>query len=55
MLPLPNTSQQYSHGECGFTHEDNRDGDEFECLKCGKKLHADYNAARNIGWRLVPH
>jgi transposase len=49
------TSQRCSHGECGFTHEDNRDGDEFECLKCGKELHSDYNAARNIGWRLVHH
>ncbi|WP_089649578.1 RNA-guided endonuclease InsQ/TnpB family protein [Halobacterium hubeiense] len=49
------TSQRCSHGECGFTHEDNRDGDNFECLKCGKELHADYNAARNIGWRLVQH
>jgi len=49
------TSQQCSHGECGFTHENNRDGDEFECLKCGKQLHADYNAARNVGWRLVQH
>jgi IS605 OrfB family transposase len=49
------TSQRCSHGECGFTHEDNRGGDEFECLKCGKQLHSDYNAARNIGWRLVQH
>ena len=49
------TSQRCSHGECGFTHKDNRDGDEFECLKCGKQLHSDYNAARNIGWRLVQH
>lgn len=37
------------------THEGNRDGDEFECLKCGRELHADYNAARNVGWRLVQH
>ncbi|MCD2203292.1 RNA-guided endonuclease InsQ/TnpB family protein [Halobacterium sp. KA-6] len=49
------TSQRCSHSECGFTHEDNRDGDAFECLKCGKELHADYNAARNIGWRLLQH
>ncbi|QCJ45927.1 RNA-guided endonuclease TnpB family protein [Haloprofundus sp. MHR1] len=49
------TSQRCSHSECGFTHENNRDGDEFECLKCGKQLHSDYNAARNIGWRLVQH
>ena len=49
------TSQRCSHSECGFTHEDNRDGDEFECLKCGKQLHSDYNAARSIGWRLVQH
>ncbi|WP_222918272.1 RNA-guided endonuclease TnpB family protein [Natrinema sp. SYSU A 869] len=47
------TSQRCSHGECGFTHEDNRDGDEFECLDCGKELHADYNAAQNVAWRLV--
>ena len=49
------TSQRCSHSACGFTHEDNRDGGAFECLKCGKELHADYNAARNIGWRLVQH
>ena len=49
------TSQRCSHGECGFTHEDNREGDVFACLKCGKQLHSDYNAARNIGWRLVQH
>ena len=49
------TSQRCGHDECGFTHEDNRDGDEFECLKCGKQLHSDYNAARNVGWRPVRH
>jgi putative transposase len=49
------TSQRCSHSECGFTHENNRDGDEFEFLKCGKELHADYNTARNAGWRLVQH
>jgi len=47
------TSQQCSHTECGFTHEDNREGDVFECLKCGKELHSDYNAARNIAARYL--
>ncbi|MCD2205116.1 transposase [Halobacterium sp. KA-6] len=44
-----------SHSACGFTHEENRRGDKFACLQCGKELHANYNAARNIGWRLVQH
>ena len=47
------TSQRCSHSTCGYTHSDNRDGDEFACLECGKELHADYNAARNIAWRLL--
>lgn len=47
------TSQRCSHAACGFTHEDNRDGDEFACQKCGKELQADYNAARNIAHRYV--
>ena len=42
------TSQQCSHTECGFTHEDNRDGDEFACQKCGKELHSDYNAVAGL-------
>jgi IS605 OrfB family transposase len=45
------TSQRCS--KCGFTHEDNRPHtngqDEFGCLKCGYDVHADYNAAKNIG------
>ena len=49
------TSQRCSHSACRFTHDENRDGDDFECLSCGKELHADYNAARNIGWRLLQH
>ncbi|QLD90826.1 IS200/IS605 family element transposase accessory protein TnpB [Natronomonas salina] len=49
------TSQRCSHTACGFTHEKNRTSNRFECLKCGKELHADYNAARNIGWQLVQH
>ena len=46
-----NTSRRCSH--CGFTHPDNRDGEEFECLKCGYENHADYNAAKNIGLRYL--
>lgn len=41
-------SRKCSHTDCGFTHEDNRDGSSFECLKCGYALDADYNAAKNI-------
>ena len=46
-----NTSRRCS--TCGFTHPDNRDGEEFKCLKCGYRNHADYNAAKNIGLRYL--
>jgi len=46
-----NTSRRCS--TCGFTHPDNRDGESFECLKCGYQNHADYNAAKNIGLRYL--
>jgi len=49
------TSQRCS--KCGFTHEDNRPHnngqDEFGCLKCGYDIHADYNAAKNIGLKYL--
>ncbi|WP_312907590.1 RNA-guided endonuclease InsQ/TnpB family protein [Natronosalvus caseinilyticus] len=49
------TSQRCS--TCGFTHKDNRPHnngqDEFECLKCGYEVHADYNAAKNIGLKYL--
>ncbi|MDS0252444.1 RNA-guided endonuclease InsQ/TnpB family protein [Haloarcula argentinensis] len=45
------TSRRCSH--CGFTHPDNREDEEFECLKCGYENHADYNAAKNIGLRYL--
>jgi IS605 OrfB family transposase len=45
------TSQRRSRTDCGFTHEDNRHGDHFECQKCGYEVNADYNAAKNIGVR----
>ena len=47
------TSQQCSHTDCGFIHEANRDGDVFCCLKCDREYHADYNAAKNIGRKLL--
>lgn len=49
------TSQRCS--KCGFTYEDNRPHntrqDEFECLKYGYDVHADYNAAKNIGLKYL--
>jgi len=33
---------------CGFKHRDNRKGEKFLCLKCGKEFDADFNAALNI-------
>jgi putative transposase len=41
------TSQRCSR--CGYTDERNRHGLRFHCLRCGFELHADLNAARNIG------
>jgi transposase len=45
------TSQRCSRTDCGFTHEDNRHGERFECRKCGYGVNADYNGAKNIGLR----
>jgi len=45
------TSQRCSRMDCGFTHDDNRDGERFHCQKCGYEVNADYNAAKNIGLR----
>ena len=42
-----NTSKRCS--TCGFTHDNNRHGEDFECQDCGYQNHADYNAAKNIG------
>jgi IS605 OrfB family transposase len=41
-----NTSKRCN--ECGCVHDDNRHRDEFECQRCGKQNHADYNAAKNV-------
>ncbi|SMP06121.1 Putative transposase DNA-binding domain-containing protein [Halobellus salinus] len=43
----PNTSKRYS--TCGFTHDENRDQESFECQKCGYENHTDYNASKNTG------
>jgi putative transposase len=34
--------------ECSFVAAGNRNGEAFECLRCGHKDHADINAAKNI-------
>ena len=36
-----------------MTLEENRNGEKFACRKCGYKAHADYNAARNIGHKIL--
>ena len=45
------TSQRCSRTDCGFTHDDNRHGEQFRCQKCGYEVNADYNAAKNVGIR----
>jgi IS605 OrfB family transposase len=47
-----NTSKRCS--SCGFTHAENRPSrDTFYCQSRGYENHADYNAAKNIGYRLL--
>ncbi|EJN57995.1 RNA-guided endonuclease InsQ/TnpB family protein [Halogranum rubrum] len=46
-----NTSRRCS--SCGFTHEDNLGNDTMCCQKCGYRNHRDYNAAKNIGLKLL--
>ena len=41
------TSQRCS--SCGYIDKNNRKGSIFHCLNCNLELHADLNAARNIG------
>jgi putative transposase len=45
------TSQQCS--ECGHTTKGNRNGSKFKCVNCGKELHSDYNAAKNIAKKFL--
>ncbi|GAA0277515.1 RNA-guided endonuclease TnpB family protein [Halobacterium noricense] len=45
------TSQQCS--KCGCTLEENRNGQQFECLDCSYSVNADYNAAKNVARKLA--
>ena len=45
------TSQRCSRMDCGFTHDNIRDGEHFHCQKCGYQVNADYNVVKNIGLR----
>jgi IS605 OrfB family transposase len=46
------TSQRCS--SCGFTARENRSSqDTFCCQSCGYENHADYNAAKNVGLKLL--
>ena len=46
------TSQRCS--SCGFTARENRRSqDSFCCQQCGYENHADYNAAKNVGLKLL--
>ncbi len=47
------TSQGCSRTDCDCLDEDNRDGKQFECLACSYTVNADYNAAKNIGFRYL--
>jgi putative transposase len=40
------TSQTCSY--CGYVNKENRKGEDFLCLQCGKSIDADYNASINI-------
>jgi putative transposase len=46
------TSQTCSNPKCGYIDKRNRPSQaKFKCLWCGKTMHADLNAAQNIGLR----
>jgi IS605 OrfB family transposase len=45
------TSQQCS--QCGCTLDENREGQQFECLACSYSVNADYNAAKNVARKLA--
>jgi IS605 OrfB family transposase len=45
-VPPAYTSQRCS--VCGWTHSDNRKGEEFRCTHCGHTEDADFNASKNL-------
>ena len=47
------TSQGCSRTDCDCVDEDNRDDKHFQCVECGYTVNADYNAAKNIGFRYL--
>ena len=51
-VPPQYTSQRCS--QCGHTARNNRTSQaDFSCQKCGCEIHADYNAAKNVGFKHV--
>ncbi|WP_436910228.1 RNA-guided endonuclease InsQ/TnpB family protein [Halosimplex marinum] len=49
-----NTSRMCSRTDCAHVDSANRSTrDTFQCQECGYEVHADYNAAKNIGLRAV--
>ncbi|MFC7141723.1 RNA-guided endonuclease InsQ/TnpB family protein [Halosimplex aquaticum] len=49
-----NTSRMCSRTDCDHIDSENRpQRDTFLCQECGYEIHADYNAAKNIGLRAV--
>lgn len=49
-----NTSRRCSRTDCHHVSRANRPArDRFKCQTCGYEVHADYNAAKNIGLRTV--
>jgi len=47
------TSRACSHTACDCVNKDNRDEKQFDCIECGYTVNADYNAAKNIGFRYL--
>lgn len=48
------TSTRCSRTDCGHTADANRPSrSRFRCVECGYEVHANYNAAKNIGLRCV--